>query len=235
MRVPTPITKARIISTFKKYRLDINKHGFSSIKNICLDIFNKIKRLVFSIDRYYLYKYDLKQNQNISIIKPKIDKVEMVRLFLPITIDEYERLSESGYDFRQHPLSSEYISGQKGTFVFYGILNKVIIYRSCLSTYCNGVYEYIYPAQLRTNGSVYQGFNETSIDCRNKGLYSWAQCEMFQFAQQLGFKEIIMLEPEDQLGPRKVQDRLGSKLIYESFCLRLLFIFNYRWNKALTS
>ena len=231
MRAPTPITAARVLFMIKKYRLDLKTRGAGSLVGIARDALGKIRRLLFSKDRYFLYVFDLQRAPELPAMKPKVDAITMTSVFLPISIEEYERLGETGYDFRKHPDAREFVPGDKGTMVFLGIHEDRIIYRSCLSTYCNGVYSYIYPAHMQKEGTLYQGFNETAVEFRNKGLYSWAQGEMFRHFHDLGFSAVVMLEPEDQVGPRKVQDRLGSKQLCESFCLRVLLFFTYRWNE----
>lgn len=232
MFAPSPLKMKRIDALLTSHLKAIREEGTKSIPKAIKDIAVKTRRAFVAYDKYFLYKKDLDDGQEINLIKPKLDGVTMESIFFPISIEEYETMGEKGIDFRKFPNSKPFRFGAgRGTIVFLGIKDGLMIYRSCISTYRNAVYEYIYPEMLHNSTTCYQGFNWTHPDFRKKGLYTWAQTVMFDYMKNHGFNRIVMLEPEDQIGPRKVQDRLGSKMICESFAFRLLFVINYRWNK----
>lgn len=209
--------------------------GFKSLPSIAADIAIKVRRALVAIDKYFLYEKDLTDGKDIPSIELPIDNIEMKILFLQISIEEYEYLGEKGIDFRKHAKARTFKPGMgDGTIVFLGVKDDEIIYRSCISNYRNAVYAQIYPATLDCATTCYQGFNWTNPRYRKKGLYTWAQKFMFDFMKNLGYTKILMLEPEDQVGPRKVQDRLGSKMLCISYAFRLLFFINYRWNSRVS-
>lgn len=232
MFTSSPVTVKRIEAMLTSHVNTVREQGLKALPSIAADIAGKARRSLVSIDKYFLYEKDLTDGTDIGPIEFPIDNIEMIILFMPISIEEYEHLGEKGIDFRKHPQASAYRPGMgDGTIVFLGVRNDEIIYRSCISNYFNAVYAQICPAALDNGTICYQGFNWTSPRYRKKGLYTWGQKIMFDFMKSLGYRKILMLEPEDQIGPRKVQDRLGSKMLCISYAFRLLFLINYRWNR----
>jgi len=231
MRSPTPLTKARIISTIKKYRLDLKENGIISLNRIVLDILDKFKRLFFSIDKFYLYKYNLVNSTDIPNIQPKVENISICAFFSRMPMEEFEALIETGYDFRKHPSISEYKNGESGIVIFCGLVGDKLAYQACAATYRTGVYRFVCSSEYDLKKVAYQGLNVTTHEFRRKGLYTWGQCEMLKFFRDHGFQEMVMLEAERLEDMRRIQDRIGAEVLYESYCLRVLFFFNYRWNK----
>lgn len=231
MLTRSPVSLKRVSSLIKKHQHNRRIGGGSTNAEMIRDLLNQAKRAFFSLDKYYLYAFSLEQNE-VPSIQPRLEGITMESVFLPISILDYELLGEQGTDFRtlSQARPVEKNSG-RGTIVFMGVKDEEIVYRSCISTFRNAVYEDIYPKRLDDEFTVYQGFNETKPSYRRKGLYSWAQSQMFSTMKGLGYKTIVMLEPEDQVGPRKVQDRIGSKQLCESFALRIMVFINFRWNR----
>lgn len=210
----------------------LKQKGVKSLPTVLRDIFSKARRSLISLEKYYLYEKRLHEEKEIPCIQPRVEGVIMETIFIPISIEEYEALGERGFDFRKHPEARPYRSNEgKGTILFLGVKSNNIIYRSCISNYRNGIYFYIYQDYADSTTICYQGFNWTHPNFRKLGLYTWAQTEMFTFMKNQGYEKIVMLEPDDQVGPRKIQDRLGSTMICESFAFRCLFVIHYRWNK----
>jgi hypothetical protein len=232
MFAPTPVKLGRVTALLSGHMKALREGGIISLPSVIKDIAVKVRRAFISKDKYYLYEKDLIAVNNLQIIHPHVDGVTMDIIFLPISIEEYELLGEKRFDFRKHPKVTKFgPSVGDGTIIFLGVIGEDIIYRSCISNYRNGVYRQIYPEKFDSKSTCYQGYNWTSPIYRKKGLYSWAQTVMFNFMRANSYHKIIMLEPEDQIGPRKVQERLGSEMLCESFAFRLFFIVNYRWNK----
>lgn len=230
MRTPSPLKKTRIISTFNKYLVILKEQGVGSLFDIFLDILLKIKQLLFSIEKYYLYRYTLENRSDIPVIKPKIENITANTIFIKIPMEEFEALVESGYDFRKHPKATKYLTDEKGILVLCGIIGDKLAYQACAATYRTGVYKYVCPPEYETKKVAYQGLNVTRYEFRRKGLYTWGQCEMLKFFKSHGFSEMVMLEAERLKDMRRIQDRIGSEILYESYCLRFLFFFNFRWN-----
>lgn len=231
MRTPSPLTKKRVISTFDKYRVTLNEQGGGSLLDIIMDILLKFRRLLFSIDKYYFYRYELENRTDIPIIKPKIENITTCTIFIKISMEEFEALVESGYDFRKHPMATEFIDDENGIVVLCGIVGEKLAYQACAATYRTGVYCYVCSPEYDFKKVAYQGLNVTTYEFRRKGLYTWGQCEMFRFFRDHGFKEMVMLEAERLQDMCRIQDRLGSEVLFESYCFRILFFFIYRWNK----
>lgn len=230
MLTPSPVKIKRIRSLLLSHKKTFKEEGINSVPSIIKDILSKFRRSIFTIDKYYLYEKKLLDK--VEICSSRVKNVKMEIIFLPIPIEVYEMLGEMGYDFRKHPEKDEPKAGNtNGTFIFLGIKDNIIIFRSCISNFRNGVYLDLYPEKNDSEKTCYQGFNWTHPKFRKMGLYTWAQTFMFNYMKNIGFESIVMLEPEDQIGPRKVQDRLGSQFLCESFAFRLLFFINYRWNK----
>jgi len=232
MLAPSPVKLTRIRALLTSQINAIKTGGTRELPNSIREVSGKVRRAFLSFDKYYLYARDFKENEHIQVVNPRVEDVTMDIVFLPMSIEEYEVLGEKGFDFRNHPDKMVYSPGTgKETIVFLGIRGSEIIYRSCISTFRNAVYQHIYPQQLDSKTTCYQGFNWTHPAYRKRGLYTWAQTVMFNFMKDQGYHRIVMLEPEEQIGPRKVQDRLGSKMLCESFAFRFMVLVNYRWNR----
>lgn len=230
-RTPTPLTLRRFVATIRKYKIDLGIKGRGHIFYVLRDVLDKMRRLLFSLEKYYLYKYNLKDRTNITRIQPKVDNIRMLIFLSKISMEEFEVLVETGYDFRHDPSVSEYIDGERGIIIFCGLVNEKLAYQACASNYRTGVYQHICPPEYDLRKIAYQGLNVTTNEFRRKGLYTWGQCEMLRFFKDHGYDEMMMLEANRLEDMRRIHDRIGSEILYRSYCLRLLLLLNYRWNK----
>jgi hypothetical protein len=226
--IPIPIH--RIKSIFKKRKTILQKEGFVSLLK---NLFTTFRDLLFSYQRLYLYRYRLDTSADIPDVSCKVDNLVIKPIFVPISLQEYELLGNEGFDFFKHPEAREYKEGLgDGTIVFCAFTDNELVFRTCLTLYRDGVYRYIYPAYLDKGATVYSGFSETKKEYRLKGVYKYVWTEIYRYLRKKkGVEEVILLEPADQVGPRKVQDRFGAKVLCKSYFLRLLFLLTFRWNR----
>ena len=231
MRTPAPFKFSRLIDTLKRYKLDFKEGGFNSLKPILSDSFSKFHRLLLSKEKYYMYSYDLVNKPSIPNINPKIDNILMNVYFSDMSMEEFESLLETGYDFLKDKRVRYFSDNDKGIIIFYGMVNEKVAYQACVANHRTGVYQYACPKDYDSRKVAYQGLNFTSHEFRRKGLYTWGQCEMLRFFKDQGYEEMVMLEAQRLDGMRRIQDRIGAKILYESYVLRALFFFSFRWNK----
>lgn len=225
----TPIPIGRIKSIFMTRKAILKQEGFVSLLK---NLFSTFLGLLFSYEHFYLYRYRLDPSMEIPLVPCKVDSLVMKPIFLPISLQEYELLGTQGFDFSTHPKAQEYKKGLgNGTIVFYTSNDNGLVNRTGMTTYRNGVYQYVYPSYLDKGNTVYAGFSETNKEHRLKGVYTYVHSEIYRYLREAGFSEVILLESKEQIGPRKAQERLGAEVLRESYHLRLLFLLNLRWNR----
>jgi len=195
------------------------------------DFFHKIRKAFFSIENFYVYEVALNSNIEIPMLESKVEGLRVKPVFLPISLQEYEYLGNEGINFEDVIGAVEYQRGMKdGTIVFLTYKDDKLMNRTGMTLYRNGVYTYCCPLEKEFKDTVFAGFSETTKAARKLGIYSYVHSHIFNFLKQGGFKRVILLESEEQPGPRKVQDKLGAKIKYTIRCIRVLLLFNY-WTK----
>jgi hypothetical protein len=229
----SPITLTRVGSFWKEKKLILQKEGLSGASEIMVDILKKLKKATFSFECFDIYEYEIESTCNIPIPKCKLSDLEVKHIFAPITLQEYEYLGTQKYDFTRHPEAKEYDDrDKKGTIIFYTFKNGELVNRTGMTLYRNGVYNYICPFVLDDGRTVYAGFSETTKKYRFMGVYSYVHSYIYRYLKEKGFSKVILLESEEQSGPRKVQERLGAISVGRSYVIRILFFINFRWNQA---
>ncbi len=171
---------------------------------------------------------DLGSDLEIPSLQSKVEGLSIKPVFLPISLQEYEYLGNEGVDFEKVTGAVEYGAGMHdGTIVFLTYKDRMLMNRTGMTLYKNGAYTYCCPSGEEKAGTVYAGFSETTKAARNLGIYSFVHSHIFNFVKQMGFKRVVLLESEEQPGPRKVQDKLGAKVLYTIRCVRILLLLNY--------
>jgi len=196
-------------------------------------------RLLFSYQLFYLYEKTLDPSDEIPIVPCKVSGLTIRPIFLPITLKEYERLGANNFDFSLHPEARDYENYlDKGTIVFWTTLNGEFVNRTGMTTMRKGsTYEYLkkyYPSFIDDGYTAYAGFSETAVKYRLKGVYSWVHSEIYRYFREKGIYRVLLLEENEQVGPRKVQARMGAKVLSEVYHLRVIILFNFRWVRPCT-
>lgn len=228
MFILTPIKADRLRTVYRKKKLILRKEGFLSLlKNIFLHFIS----CLFHHERYFLYEYSLNSSMHIPVLPCKVDNLEIRPIWVPISLEEYELLGDEGFDFRTHAESRDFKEATgNGTIVFCTFRDNELVNRTGMTTYRNGVYKYVYPSFTDDVTTAYAGFSETKEKYRYKGVYTYVHSEIYRYLKKNGFVKVILLEAEEQIGPRKVQDRLGAKVLYNVDHFRLFFLANF-WLK----
>lgn len=221
----------RIKILFSRWKRILPEEGFPSFFK---DIATFLIRLLFSHQLFYLYEKKLDSSEEIPIVPCKVDGLAIRPIFLPITLQEYERLGANGLDFSLHPEARDYKNYlDKGTIVFWTTLNGEFVNRTGMTTIGKGsTYEHpqhFYPSFVDDGYTAYAGFSETAVTYRMKGVYSWVHSEIYRFFKEKGLRRVLLLENREQVGPRKLQDRLGAKVLHKVHNIRILVFFNFRW------
>ena len=233
MLAKSPVTLSRVNSFYKEKRLILKEEGFLGLAEILKDILTKAKKAIFSFERFDIYKYDLTLVSESPLEKCKLDGLLVKPFFIPITLQEYEHLGTRRFDFSKHAKATEYgESSGKGTIVFCTFKDGDLVNRTGMTLYRNGVYEYVYPAESENGSTVYAGFSETTKKFRRMCVYSYVHSYIYRYLRNKGFSKVILLESEEQAGPRKVQERLGAKIIGQSYIIRFFLFINFRWNRT---
>ncbi len=139
---------------------------------------------------------------------------------LPITLAGYERLARSGQNLRLcHGVAAEGGSRHR-TFVFLTTTHgEMVNVTGMTATRTGSVYSQVssfWPSFRDDDVTLYAGYSETVPEHRRKGVYSWVHGRIFAWARTNGFRRIVLLEGEDQSGPRSSQDKLGSTVVAET-------------------
>lgn len=223
-----PVRFRRITSELKKYWLVCNDEGLPGLIWSGKDLLRKIRKAFFSTENFYVYEMDLGADVEIPMLQSKVEGLLVKPVFLPISLQEYEYLGNEGVDFEKMTGAMEYGSGMHdGTIVFLTFKDRMLMNRTGMTLYKNGAYTYCCPSREEETGTVYAGFSETMKAARNLGIYSFVHSYIFNYLKQMGFKRVVLLESEEQPGPRKVQDKLGAKVLYTIRCTRILLLLNY--------
>ena len=226
----TPVRFRRVSSQLRKYRQIYNEDSMQGLIWSFKDLLRKTRKAFFSVEKFYLYTMNLNPETKIPNLQSKVDGLRVKPVYLPISLQEYEYMGNEGVDFEKLPEAIEYEIGLKdGTIVFLTYKDNVLMNRTGMTLYRNGVYKYCCPVDHDCVGSVYAGFSETNKAARMLGIYSFIHSYMFNYLKDMGFKRVVLLESDEQTGPRKIQDRLGAKVEYSTYCIRLFF-FVY-WTK----
>lgn len=229
MLVTVPVPFRRISSQFKKYYQIYLEDGRAGLLWVIKDFSHKARKAIFSLEKLYVYEINL--GSEIPKLKAKFNDLVVKPIFLPISLSEYEYLGNEGYDFLKHPDALPYQpSMRRGTIVFLTFKDENLMNRTGMTLYRNGAYIKSYPKEFDHEGTVYAGFSETTKEARMAGIYSFVHSYIFNYLKEIGFKRVILLESEEQPGPRKVQDRLGATVIYTIYCIRLFMLLSY-WTK----
>jgi len=207
---------------FSRSKEVLREEGFLSLLRWAVTLPGR----VFKYHKYYIYENNLAELADASPAC-RVDNLTMQAIWLPITLAEYEQLGGQGFDFSVHPDARECQGpADKGTIVFWTTVNGELVNRTGMTTMRKGsAYKDIrkfYPSFVDDSRIAYAGFSETAVEYRRKGVYTWVHAEIFRYFKEKGFSRVILLEGEEQVGPRKVQDRLGSKVVREAQLLNLL-------------
>lgn len=163
----------------------------------------------------YMYRHDLGPVPDCEV---QLDRIETNTYFVPCKLGDYERWVNEAVDIPSLPQVSAY-SGQTeaGTIVFWTTREGVRVGSTAVSTVMDGtVYACTLPKLLGgppPKGSVFEGLNETAPEFRRKGVYAWQQMLQLRLLREHGFTHRYSLEPGEQEGPRRVQERNGSVLL----------------------
>lgn len=227
------ISLERIKSMIRKKRSILRKEG-------CLSLFRDISlmslKLVVSYDHFYLYEHGLNPSTAAPEVACSVDNLKMERIFLPITLEEYERHGREGVDWSRDPRRQDFCDESSGgTIVFYTYYGDELVNRTGMTLYRNGVYRHVYPARMDDGMTVYAGFSETNERFRKKGIYTYVHAEIYKYLAGQGFSKVILLEAAELTGVRKIQDKLGSRVLWECYHVRILYLFDVRWRKGKAS
>lgn len=228
MFASSPAKLRRISSEFHKYSQIFSEEGYPSIVWAIKDFSFKVRKALFSIEKFYVYEMKLDNKIEIPVLNAKIDGLNVRPIFLPISLEEYEYLGKSNANFEKIESACEYRKSLKdGTIVFLTYKGQTLMNRTGMTLYKNGAYSNCCPDELGREGAVFAGFSETTKKARMMGIYSFVHSHIYRYLKEMGFKKVILLESEEQPGPIKVQDRLGAKIIRSVHCVRFFILFNY--------
>jgi hypothetical protein len=227
----TPVNSRRISSEFKKYLQIYKEEGFDGIIWAIKDFGHKVRKAIFSIEKIYVYEMKLNTENDIPKLNAKIDGLNVKPIFLPISLQDYECFVKENVDFEKLKGAQIYQRGlHNGTIVFLTYKEETLMNRTGMTLYRNGAYKYSCKNEFDTGKTVFAGFSETTKAARMMGIYSFVHSYIYRYLKDMGFENVILLESEEQPGPRKVQDRLGAKIRYSVKCIRVLLLLNY-WVK----
>lgn len=162
---------------------------------------------------------------------PRIEGLEVTRVFMPISLGMYEKMGLRGFNFAGAAGRWEYSRGRHGSIVFWVSSEGKYVHRTGFATSREGTAYallqdiYKYDESMDNGDAAYAGYSETAAEFRRKGVYSYMYSRMYRELRELGFKKILLIEPGYVIGPQKVQERLGSRVICEIMFTRILGVF----------
>jgi hypothetical protein len=167
--------------------------------------------------RYYVYVNSL---ANVDLMPCGVPDLQFESIEMPITLAQYELLAHSGQDPRQWHLAPSSDNATPKSFVFVTTSHGTLVNVTGMTVTRQGsVYSQIHtfwPPFREDRSTLYAGYSETAADYRRKGVYTWVHGMIFSWAERNGFERVILLEGEDQPGPRSSQDKLGSSVVAET-------------------
>ena len=178
--------------------------------------FTRCLSKVLTVQHAFMFRHDLGPVPDAPV---QIENLQIRTYFVPCTLAQYERWVNEGVDISSLPQTRPYDEQTAdGTIVFWTTLGTVRVGCTAVSTRCREtVYAKVLPklhAEL-TPGTVFEGLNETSPQFRRKGVFAWQQAYQLRFLKGCGFRQRFSLEPAEQEGPRRVQQRNGAVMIGE--------------------
>ncbi len=172
---------------------------------------------VVRVERSFMYRHDLGP---VPDAPAQLDDLDIRVYFLSCGLAQYELWVNAGVDIPSQIEASPY-SGQHeaGTIVFWTTRHGIRVGSTAVATRIEGtVYAAALSRLLRETpppGTAYEGLNETTPQFRRKGVFAWQQMFQLRFLREHGFSARFSLEPSEQEGPRRVQDRNGAVMIGE--------------------
>lgn len=168
------------------------------------------------IQHAFMFRHDLGPVPDAAV---QIADLQIRTFFVPCELAQYESWVNEGVDIPSLPQAKPY-DGQtdEGTIVFWTTLGQIRVGCTAVSTQSHGtVYAKVLPKlhAAESSGTVVEGLNETSPQFRRKGVFAWQQAHQLRFLTSHGFQQRFSLEPAEQEGPRRVQERNGAVLIGE--------------------
>lgn len=168
-------------------------------------------------ERYYVYVNSL---TSIEQRPCEVADLQLETIELPITLAEYEGLAHSGSDPRDWSGGITSTECPHKSFVFVTTSHGILVNVTGMTAPRTGsVYSQIqrfWPRFQDNNVTLYAGYSETAVQFRRRGVYGWVHGMIFTWAKNKGYERIILLEGEDQPGPRSSQDKLGSTVTAET-------------------
>jgi len=166
---------------------------------------------------YYVYVNAL---TSINQMPCGVPDLQFESIEMPVTLAQYELLAHSGQDPRQWHLAPNSDNASPESFIFVTTSHGTLVNVTGMTVTRHGsVYSNIrrfWPQFNNDPATLYAGYSETAAEYRRKGVYTWVHGTVFSWAKRNGFERVILLEGEDQPGPRSSQDKLGSSVVAET-------------------
>lgn len=182
-------------------------------------ILKAIKNLILNQSFMMFYILEFNRNKDYPIFPTKVPEIDILPVYLPITLREFEKRYSHGGDFRGHAGKWKYKKGEDGTFAFWVSSKGEFVHLACFGTsisdseYLQVTDAYEVQGDMDRGYSATGGFATTSLNFRRMGVYAHVVTWIYTFLREHGFKRILSLYRWYVVGPQKIQWRLGSKFI----------------------
>lgn len=197
-----------------------------------------IKKFFFNHTTHYVWENTLEVSGGIPSLSCKVDNLTLRITFIAFPLEEFEAKYEEAYrllsaeslDFSSYPDAQQYKTRKelsRGTVVFEALVDGKTIHRTWVAT-CRegcGIYNYYYHPSRDDRNTAYAGFSMTSEDYQGKGILGYMYSQIYRYFRERGFSRVVLAIGKEVVAAHRVQQKLGSKLLYEGHILKVLGLY----------
>ena len=152
-------------------------------------------------------------------------------IHLPITLVEFELAARWGFDWGTDPRGVAFGAEQSSGSVVFRTVDGVgrLVNQTGMTLQAEGsVYEHVRRCVAIGDTRVaYAGYSETAPQFRRRGVYALAHERIYDIFCHNGIERVVLLEGDEQLGPRSAQEKLGAVIRADLSHVRVLGVVHH--------